>query len=411
MAVRATKADVRLGKLGSWAERDTVVVSPNRRRYGHRSLLQGSASSALWTEWVYVDGVRSEDCFFRKVTCPILFSPDSSRVAYAIRPRRRSGFTMVVDGVAHDHDGLVTDYAFGKDGRRLAYGVGLREPAIVVDDTRIPVDGDPFGLLLSPDDSSLAYHLRRRRHFVVVKDGAEWGPYDGVWHMLYSPVGNRLAALVVPKGKLGWCVVVDGELLPGGRDVKDIQYSASGASLAYAARRGGKWSVVVNGTPGPQYADVNWLQFVPDTETVAYAATERKGLFHRSTALVVDDGIVSQHKDVSSFHFFPDGRRYCLSCDTGCFIGAPGEPLARLPVSVTGRPVFAPDGGHFAHTRHTCPGHALVVDGETVVSLDYEPVPSGSHLAFVGSDTLELCTMHFNSDAVFRTTIVLEEGN
>jgi len=398
----------------------TMVVSPDRRRCGFRFVTEGYMGEGRYREWVVVDGVPSQECGPGSARWPIVFSPDSSRVAYAANPRDRLGYAMAIDGAWHTHRGPIGPYVFSNDSRRFAYGVTGRDQAVIVDGSTIEVIGDPYQVCLSPGGASVAFSLRRGRGFVVVKDGVEWEPYTDIQQMQYGPTGDRL--VVVARRGREWHVVVDGVALPGGDRIGHLCFSQTGNSMAYAARRGNGWCVVVDGKPGREHAGVSDVQFLPGTDTVAYAATERRGFLSRTTSVVIGGVAVSEHKRLYCFQFLPDGRRYWLWCNTGHFLyadGLPlkklpyadGPPLKKLPVEGLSRPVFSPDGQHFAYIRRVemppLSAYQLVVDGERGVFLTGSPLPSGSQFAFVGSKSIELCTQP--SGGLLRMRIALEE--
>lgn len=129
------------------------------------------------------------------------------------------------------------------------------------------MDGPPYdgigvdGLALSRDGKNIAYPARRGSAWLVVHNGRELGPWNGVGELAFSPDGARLAISVERNG--GWYVVVDGR--PGPRFeaifAHSLTWSSDGTALAYAASLAGHAHAVLNQVPGPPVDGVGRLSF------------------------------------------------------------------------------------------------------------------------------------------------------
>ncbi len=96
-------------------------------------------------------------------------------------------------------------------------------------------------LAVSPDSKRMAYAARRGDKLLVIVDGAEGKPYDGIGEgsLTFSPDSKRVAYMAKREGK--WVVIVDGVegktyngFLRGSRLVFDDTRSLHG--LAYRGR-------------------------------------------------------------------------------------------------------------------------------------------------------------------------------
>jgi hypothetical protein len=101
-----------------------------------------------------------------------------------------------------------------------------------------------------------------------------------LWHAMYSPDGNRLAAIVAPRfGK--WTMAVDGK--PWSVTFKDLVtdavFNAQGTRLAAAAKEDHKWLIAVDGRVWGNTFDRVWQPvFSPAGDCVA-VKMERKGKY------------------------------------------------------------------------------------------------------------------------------------
>lgn len=185
------------------------------------------------------------------IPASLRFSPDSRRAAYVIQTRVglfRTKQSVIVDGKQENqYDQIPAEsLIFSPDSRRLAYGAKAGDKLVVVVDGQ---EGTPYdgvgGLIFSPDSRHLAYLARVGNKPMVVVDGQEGKPYDGIGAggLIFSPDSRRLA--YAARAGSQWVVVVDGQErkryegkgyeggLAGARIIFD-----SATSLHYMAGRG-----------------------------------------------------------------------------------------------------------------------------------------------------------------------------
>jgi WD40 repeat protein len=177
---------------------------------------------------------------------PIVFSPNSQRIAYAAQQGTR--WCAVVDGQegpSHDGVGL---FAFSPDSDRLAYVAsdGSRRHEIVDGVASAGYDGVSKAAF-SPDSQRVAYCAEDRDRGFLVVDGNELTnrDYEAVDAPVFSPDSKRLGYMGKRDGK--WFVIVDGEEGAGYDDCGSLLFSSDSRHYAHRARQGSKWFIVVDG--------------------------------------------------------------------------------------------------------------------------------------------------------------------
>ena len=96
-------------------------------------------------------------------------------------------------------------------------------------------------------------------------------PFVQLWHNLFRPDGNRIAAVVAP-GYGRWTVAIDG--LAWKQSFKDMVtdavFSPDGKRVGALAKEDRGWYVVLDGVPWSNTFDMAWQPvFSPDGEHVA----------------------------------------------------------------------------------------------------------------------------------------------
>jgi len=335
-----------------------VVVSPDGKRVAFRAR-QGDA------RFVVVDG--KPQTAYDDVDNPV-FSPDSSRLAYAANrggvwkesiPDIVGGkWFIVVDGTpGEEFDSVVltSDLVFpnlsplfNRDGSRMAYRAGLGKKHFVVVDGKRERDADHIHpMAFSPNGKRLAYVAVTGKSWTLMVDGQPTGDFDAVsFDLAFSPDSRRVAF----PAKVGekWGMVVDGVRGELFDIVSSPCFSPDGKRVAYTALSGGKRLVVVDGKKGPPFDFVAVPRFEHDGSDVFYTVRDggkshvvrggKKGegfdmIFgedallpgpvHRSPAsstlvyralvgrewfIVIGDRKVGPFEQVSDPRFSPDGR-------------------------------------------------------------------------------------------------------
>jgi Tol biopolymer transport system component len=315
----------------------SLTVSPDGKRIayvvGESGLLTGKVSVFVDEVALPYGGSRravSRGRSYAGVAVP-LFSPDSQRVAYAVR--RAGEATIVTEENEGTYYERIGSPVFSPDGRRIAYSAERGSRFFVVLDR---VEGDAYEKVtaptFSPDSQRIAYAAWRDKQAFLIVNGAR--------------VDDRSFA-----------------------EVGDPAFSADGRHLAYKASLGKVFSVVLDGVEGPQYDEIGRPGFSRDGR-LAYAA-RRKGI-----PFIVIEGaeplLHPEYKQVGDPVFSPDGRRVAYWAFDGkkyrvVVDDAPGEPCDQI-----GKLVFSPDGRHLAFdagvgNKWSGRKWRLVVDGVDVV--------------------------------------------
>jgi Tol biopolymer transport system component len=334
------------------------------------------------------------------------FSPDGEHFAY--RARAGTGMTLCVGKVVADparkgarlsvspryesigRASVVPVPGYGPDAFGfIAVKRGKEYVLVWAAGKEVPVGG-PYeavarGSLVRPPfaPQRLDYVVRKKGKWVVVAAGREESPYGEVDRLLYSADGRH--AYAARKGKAVVLVVQGVESPPfdGVRYARSV-FSPDGRSVAFAAHAPDGWRVVVNGQPGPTYGTIDHrtLTFSPEGKRLAYVASKGGKRF------VVEGGKAGPEFDgVLPPRFSPDGRRLGYWARKGLdhVLVLDGEQLGPFASLSADAPAFSSDGKHLAY--------AALKDGQWQVFLDGKPAGPAcevivSRLSFSGDGRL-----------------------
>jgi len=250
----------------------------------------------------------------------VVFSPDGTRMAYAVLDGQGRGH-IVVDGKAGtDYAGLAGRPVFSADSKRVAYLARNTQDLwfAVVDGVERP-DKHPSVKGLSGVSPNLLFSLdgRRLAYVVSVDTGGvakqfvaafhqEGAKYDEIAGLAISPDGERLAYAARTGNR--WAVVVDGREGPRHEGVmgQTPVFSPDGRHVAYGGREGRRFFVVVDRKRGRDYDDLaGAILFGPDSARVVYSPS-----VGRRRAVVVNEEELGLYERVDdySFVFSPDGK-------------------------------------------------------------------------------------------------------
>jgi uncharacterized repeat protein (TIGR03803 family) len=265
----------------------------------------------------------------------------------------------------------------------------------------------PRLLMISPDQTRYAYVATKRPgETVMVVNQKESPVYESIYGAIFSPVGHRLAYIVMKGNKK--FVVVDSTASPAYQQLSEGGFSDDGKHFSYMIMSDEKvatWHVVVDGKVGPGYSNVSKLKMGP-TGRFAYVANIGSSLTPLERQAHANDTQLGDHMVVDG----QLGPRYDLfqpavfSADGNhvAYIATSGRLRQRKSVAVIdGQPgpefdqvsnvLFSPDGKHVAYTATNAhvgvpyAGYAIV-DGQK--SIDYAGVgsyvysPDSQHLAY-----------------------------
>lgn len=303
----------------------------------------------------------------------IVFSADGSRLACVTCEATEGGLVsrVVVDGAAGpQYDGIDGgSITLSQDGRHVAYLARKGDKWLVVADGK---DGHEYDEILSCPPmvtcpltidragKPVAYVVRKASKWVAVVHGKEQAEYDYIRELAIGPEAKRVA-YVADTGRRS-LVVDNGREEPKYRWAAGLVLSQDGKRLAYKAskRRRGSSLVVLDGVEGPVYDGLGWnpLLFSPDGERLVYRALRGEKSF------VVVDGKESPEYDlVSKITLSPDGRRVA-------YIASEGEDGDRVVVDngpwaryrdVWGSIRFSADSDHVAYCASREEDRYLVV--------------------------------------------------
>lgn len=161
--------------------------------------------------FVVVDGVPGKAYEDAGVNPPV-FSPDSRRIAFSMKRRGKQFIVLdgkegpildeIVDGPALKRDGSTAllreqnGIVFSPDSTRLAYAGWVGADAVVVVDGTIGEGYDQIGMIgifFSPDSRHVAYAASKGSQWFVVVDGKRGYAYEGIGQEGLSFVANGTA--------------------------------------------------------------------------------------------------------------------------------------------------------------------------------------------------------------------------
>ena len=250
--------------------RDSLAVTDDGRHWRYVGRRGGCS-------YMVVNG-REGRAYAEVSTQYVAASTDGAHLAYAALSE--GGWRIVRDGVEGPAYTTVGPPVFSPDGEHLAYaamrpGDGL----IVVDGTeRAAGDAPLTDRLVLGSGGRVAYGIQRGERAVMVVDGVEGEPHDGVWKATLGAEG-RSAYVTRDRGR--YRVIVDsvaGRVHDGVRD--PAVFNESGSHVYYIARDDGDEFVVLNGREDRHFRHVvrDSPRFT-DAGTFDYLAFADDGLY------------------------------------------------------------------------------------------------------------------------------------
>jgi hypothetical protein len=248
---------------------------------------------------------------------------------------------------------------FSPDSRRLAYPAQRKNGAwVVVVDGEEGAPWDGIGaLVFSPDSRHLAYLAQRGERWHVVRDGAPGPALEGMQRgsLRFSPDSRSLLLVSLGEGQAR--VVQDGRRGPPCRRIGRLLPGPSGR-LAYVCA-GPSGQRVVNGDePGPVFDEIGELVASADGSQIAYSARrgQRWQVLLNGRAVAGDQAV-----QPSGLRFTSDGRLlYVAGRGRGelvVFGGREGPTFDEVQLPVTG------PGGRWGHIGRRGDRYFVVLDG------------------------------------------------
>lgn len=425
---------------------ESLAVSPDNRRVAFVESSGGILG--FGNKYVVnIDGVATSE--YDSITSSLIFSADSSRIAYCAQ--RRGRFFAVVDGrETSTYDNLAKDlWRFSPDSRRLAFGVESSGKWRVVIDGQQgqPVDAlANSNLVFSADSQHFAYSARRGNQWVTVVDDRAGRPYDGLLSggPVFGPAGQRLAYGALRGNK--WFFVVDGDEGPEFDALMSngLLFSPDGRHFAFGARRNGQWFVVVDGQVGePQenlmesgllfspdghrfacgvHKNGRWIVRIDGKETPPHDDLMNNGLLFSPDSrhfvygvrkdgrwIIVRDGQEGEPYDgvlKTGLVFSPDSRQLAYGALTGgkWVVVLDGRETQQYEGLGKDDLVFSPDSRHFAFSANTPSGWVAAVDG-THTSV-HGGIIRGGHIVFDTPESLHLLSV--SGQEVYLMTLSIQ---
>lgn len=332
--------------------------------------------------WLVVVDGREGPTFEALRARSLRLSVDGAHWAYAADEDGQ--VVVVADGVKSAPYEAVGHLTLGASGGAAFVARRKIGSLVVAGGKESAVYEDVADLALSPSGRRLAWTARRDGHWHVVDNGSESEAYDRVSKLVWAPRSDALA-YAVGQGGAEWVVAAGAHGAPYEAILPEsLVFDASGAVIAYAARKKGAWRVVTGKDESPPYDDVEAPLFVGPSAAVAHVA--RRG---EATFVVLDGHQGPVHADATGLALSPDGRRFLHAARAGAQVeviegevrGGPcggGRCTAavtravRHDIVVGGTLVWSASGAHNGYLAGEAkgPGLFLVIDGARAGSFD-----------------------------------------
>lgn len=401
-AVELETTEVRLCTLSEESIPASVVVSPDCKR----AAFVNQDTSGTWAVLDEVPGKK----YTALVAQPLLFSPNSRRLAYvAVTPQRDKSFVVLdskewpaVESVARTNS-----LQFSPDSTHLAFWCGQGGHAFLMLDGAIGKGYLSIGpLAFSPDGRRSAFMaIPRAGKQLLVVNGMPGTEYDGVAGPVFSPDSQQVAYVCTRNGKQ--MAVVGSEeqrSYPGiamfhslepatgevGGPERPLFFSPDGKRLVYFGGASGQWRLVEGQASSEEWETMGQPNFSPDSHHLAYCAGRGDKQY------VVYDGTPREFpgKMVSvGMAFSPDSRRFAhvLVRENGraCVVdqGVAGADYEHIATAEDGKVLlFSPDSAHLTFIAERNFKWSVVRDG--IEDKPYYRVaaaqfsPDSKHLAY-----------------------------
>jgi hypothetical protein len=319
----------------------------------------------------------------------LIFSPDSSRVAYAARTGKK--WMAVVDGHPGPECDAVWGPAFSPDSKRVVYVArNDKDWSVVVDGqagpayAALPTDAVIGEQPIGSADLSPAIWSKMDGQLAGTHD--ELGTNQYVFPVAFSADSKHFAYVAWTRG--GWVVVEDGKEGPGVMKI-GVGSPALGPNgeLAYSAKKG-SWEIVVNGQEGTQgFGKMFNPSLSPDGKRVAFAADGSELARGTFWVVVVDGQASEKNVAIGNWTFSADSKHiaYAAQPRQGFSLDYPwgggawvvfldGKPGAEYSVVIPNTLRFGSDGAlEFLAIRKE--GHSMMENHGSLYRVRYTPQP------------------------------------
>jgi hypothetical protein len=385
--IRLESTAVTLAKVGAEDQLFEFVLSPDARRFAcikypgdGLAKLRGLTNKPV----LIVDG-KENPGFLEFLENGLVFSPDSKRLAFVASSRNFERNSLgilqrpVVVSVWIDQARQPADFVsvgrpvFSPDGKRIIYTVSEGE------DFRCLVDGQlgpSYTRFFNMQGNDVAVFSRDSRRYccvaekggkqVLIVDGREYGPYDGLGSRPeFSPDGKNFACIVNSGDRQRF--FENGKEGPAYSECKlaGPAFSPDGLRTVYCMLRDGKYRLVDDGQEGEPYDRIESWCFGLDGQ-LAFLAKRGEKFF------VVIEG--TQHGPYDnaggamqrpSGIFNRDGKRaaYAFQKDKTWTVVIGDQEQKKFDQVWPATVVFSPDDKHCSFIARRKADQFLIVDG------------------------------------------------
>jgi len=309
-----------------------------------------------------------------KIVYPIIFSSDGRRVAYVVltkEPAIAGGpreEVIVLNEKESKPYNEVRALFFSPNGRRFAYTAEKRG-LLFTEGWFLNLDGKEMGpydeisytsdnFTFSPDSNHFACKVLKDRKYFIILDEEEKGPYDYVGELIFSPDSNHFAYEAEKEGKR--FVILNGKEIGPYSWVYDLTFNLDSKHFAYVARKDEKDFVVLDGKEIGPYSKAWKPTFSPDSERFAYEAQKEA----KKNFIILDGREIGPYESINNFVFSPDSKSfmYIAEKEGKWFMVLDGKekgPYIRAEFFT-----FSPDSKKFAYRWANEKEYFINIDGE-----------------------------------------------
>jgi hypothetical protein len=267
-----------------------VAFSPDCSRVAYRAITHRDYDSnkAWGKNSIWINSTRVSPEGSAAYSGKPVFSPDGSKVAYAVKIDKKSSVWINDKRVSPEFDGEISQHQliFSPDGSRVAYSVMHDKFSIWINDKR--QFNNAGGLVFSPDGSKVAYYSYEKKSVYI--DDKKVSPELGFSHgLVFSPDGSKLAYYVY-EGKKKSVWINDKKVSPdfSADLIWDLVFSPDSSSVAYRLDYFGKHECIwINDKK--LSPDLRWIKFAKEhfskTGEVIFAGlnVDKQEILHAAT--------------------------------------------------------------------------------------------------------------------------------
>lgn len=289
---------------------------------------------------------------------PILFSPDSKKVAYKGLLMKK--WHVVLDDKTIDQTDGAKELIFSPDSSKLAFAArDEKKWYVVLDDWKSKKYTNVFRLTFSRDSKHFAFAAQDSSDFFIIADQKPLEVFDLVGTPIFSPADSELVYSACKKGK--WFIIKGKEKGPELNDIGPYFFTENAEHFVYSGEKDGKYYVFIDGKQSEAYEKVSLPEPSPDGKRIMYFAQKEKD----GKWFAVIDGKQEQEYDMLSFALFsPDSKKAVYIAQKGKKFAVVENGKESQWYDGAGYPVFSSDSSHLAYEASKDNKWFMVVDRE-----------------------------------------------